>query len=264
MSPTNRIRLTLLSAALATGAVLTLAPTQAQAQHCKWRYAEAFQRLANRSLAGQTPAQATRVIEDLFGPRLEVCGENGYKLFYSQITTYATQSFRKKGAEREAMLTATQEILRRAPQQVRFKAEPDKGTLIKQLRSDLGVIASEVGVTPSIQAVLDAVDKLTPARPSPRPEAKDEDTIKVTVPNAPLPPWAVIYLYEIQDHLARKEIAAAANKNAMVLQWVKLVAAGNDPSTIQVDPSTAPVSSAPIGRPAPAPAPAAPAPAPAR
>jgi hypothetical protein len=215
-------------------------PSGASADHCKWRYAEGFQRVTNRPIAGLSQPQISKLVEDLFGPRQPVCEEAAYRFFLSQFKTYATAAFRKKGAEREAMLIAAQEILKRVPSQVFYKNTQDKVSAYKQLRSDLGVIATEVGGGPSIQTVLDAVDRLGPPAVSTKPEPMSDDAVQIKVPDAPLPPWAVISLYEIHDHAQRKQHGAVVAKSALILEWMKLVTSGTRPEDIKVVPTPAP------------------------
>lgn len=222
--------------------ILLAASPPARADHCKWRFAEGFQRVTNRPLAGMSQPQIADMVEEMFGARQPVCEEAAYRFFLSQFNTYAAAAFHQKAAEREAMLLCAQEILKRAPSQVFYKNPAAKVSAYKQLRSDLGVVAAEVGVTPSIQALLDAVDRLGPPAVSTKPEPMNEDAIHIKVPTAPLPPWAVISLYEIQDHAQRKQNGAVMAKTALILQWMKLVTSGTRPENIKVGPRPAPAT----------------------
>jgi hypothetical protein len=224
-------------AMFAVAAILAAAPEPAFAQHCKLRYAEAFQVISIRPLAGRSPAEIKSTVDDLFGPRQELCGEGSYKFFLSELKTYASTAFRKKGPEGEAMLMVTREIIGRIPVQVRFASAPAGGAAdsgLKQLRSDLGVLASEVGMTPSIQAVIDALARVTPPRAMTRPMPADDDAIPVVVPRVPLPTWAVISLYEIRDHAKRKENGAVLNKTQLILDWMARINAGARPNEVKV------------------------------
>lgn len=222
--------------------ILLAASSLSWADHCKWRFAEGFQRVTNRPLTGMTQPQIADVVEEMFGTRQPVCEEPAYRFFLSQFNTYAAAAFHQKDAEREAMLLCAQEILKRAPNQVFYKNPAAKVSAYKQLRSDLGVIAAEVGVTPSIQALLDAVDRLGPPSVSAKPEPMSEDAIQIKVPMVPLPPWAVISLYEIQDHAQRKQNGTVMAKTALILQWMKLVTSGTLPENIKIGPKPAPAT----------------------
>jgi hypothetical protein len=121
------------------------------------------------------------------------------------------------------MLVGAQEILKRIPSQVFFKNTKAKTQSYQQLRSDLGAVAREVGITPPIQGLLDAVDRLGPPAVSAQPEPMSSDPAQIQVPTVPLPPWAVISLYEIRDHAQRKEDAAILTKTTLILNWIKRI-----------------------------------------
>lgn len=217
--------------------LLTSLPKVASADHCKWRYSTGFQLVTERPLSGMTQEQIAQTVQDLFGTRQPVCEEAAYRYFLTLFTSYTTTAFHKKGIERDAMLAAAQEILKRVPSQVFYKNVQAKVSAYKQIRSDLSVVASEVGVTPSIQALLDSLDKLGPPEVSRKPEPMNDDAIPVKVPSAPLPPWAVISLHEIYDHAQRKQNGAVIAKTALILEWMKLVTSGTRPGDIKVVPT---------------------------
>lgn len=222
---------------LSLGLLLVVEVPSASADHCKWRFAEGFQRVTNRPLAGMAQPQIAQLVEDLFGARQPVCEEAAYRFFVSEFNTYAAAAFRQKGAEREAMLLCAQEILKRVPSQVFYRNTSAKVSAYKQLRSDLGVVAAEVGVAPSIQALLDAIERLGPPVVSTKPEPMNDDAVQVKVPTVPLPPWAVISLHEIHDHAQRGETGAVTAKTALILEWMKLVTSGTRPEQIKIVPT---------------------------
>ena len=238
MGRTNRTQaMAMAMRALAVAGTLCAASGAAYGQHCRLHYAEAFQQIAVNPLTSRSPAQIKQTIEDLFGPRQEVCGENSYKYFLTELGNYASAALRKRGSEQEARLIATREILTRFPLRVRFSSGADPSSGLKQLRADLNVLATEVGKKPSIQALLDALAQVKPPAPEPRPMAADDDAIPVVVPHVPLPAWAVISLYEIRDHAKRKENGAIINKTELILDWMARVNAGAHPSDIKVVPT---------------------------
>jgi hypothetical protein len=219
-----------LLAAIGVSVVCAL-PVAADAENCRLHYAEAFQLIANQRFGGQSPDAVRQTVDDLFGPRQEVCGEVGYKFFLTELGNQATTALHQKGSEQEARLSATREILNRFPRQVRFSNGADPRAGLNQLRSNLGVLSAEVGVTPSVKALLDALAKIAPPQPAPKPLPKDDDAIPITVPRIPLPAWAVISLYEIRDHAARKESAAITAKSNLILDWI--ARAGPGPRLIE-------------------------------
>ena len=225
--------LTLLGAGL-----ICLAPGAAFAQNCQQRYGEAFQLISNQPLAGKSAADIKRTVDNLFGPRQVVCGENGYRFYLTELTAQASAAFRKKGAEQEARLLATREILSRMPQKVRFKPGTDPATGITQLRSDLTVLSKEVGTTPAIQDILSALATVTPPQALVRAMAKDDDAIPVVVPKVPLPAWAIISLYEIRDHASHQENGEVLNKTNLILEWIARINAGARPEDIKLAPAS--------------------------
>ena len=127
----------------------------ASAQHCRLHYAEAFRLISIQSFDGQPKAVIKQKVDDLFGPRQEVCGEDGYKFFLTELGAQAAAALRKKGSEQESRLVATREIMNRFPVQVRFSNGAVPGAGLTQLRADLGVLSTEVGKTPAINALLE-------------------------------------------------------------------------------------------------------------
>jgi hypothetical protein len=220
-----------LLAALGVSAVCALGGS-ANAENCKLHYAEAFQIISTQRFAEHSPTAIKQTVDNLFGPRQVVCGEIGYKFFLTELGNQAGAAMRHKGSEQEAQLLATREILNRFPLQVRFSHGVDPRAGLNQLRSNLGVLSTEVGVTPSITALLDALAKIAPPRLAPKPLPKSDDAIPVTVPRVPLPAWAVISLYEIRDHAARKESDAITTKSNLILDWVSRAGPGALPLAI--------------------------------
>ncbi len=212
-------------AALGVSVVCALAGA-AHAENCRLHYAEAFQLISTQHFSEHSPAAIKQTVDDLFGPRQEVCGEVGYKFFLTELGTQAAAALHQKGNEQEARLLATREIMNRFPMQVRFSSGADPSAGLNQLRSNLGVLSTEVGVTPSIKALLDALGKIAPPKPAPKPLPKSDDAIPITVPRIPLPAWAVISLYEIRDHAMRKESAAVVAKSNVILDWVSRAGPG--------------------------------------
>lgn len=220
------------------------AASPALAQHCRLHYAEAFQQISVNNLAGRSAAEIKQQIDDLFGPRQEVCGEKSYKFFLTELGNYTTAALRKKGSEQEARLLAAREIMTRFPLRVRFNPGTDPASGLKQLRSDLTVLGSEVGLKPPVQALLDAVAKVTPPTAAAQPMAADDDAVPVVVPRVPLPAWAVISLYEIRDHAKRKENGAIINKTELILEWMAHINAGARPGDLRVSPTPPPTGPA--------------------
>lgn len=227
--PCKRVQPAWALLALLGVSLVCAAPGAASAQHCRLHYSEAFRLIATQSFDGQPPAAIKQKVDDLFGPRQEVCGEGGYKFFLTELGAQASAALRKKGSEQESRLVATREIMNRFPVQVRFSNGAVPGAGLTQLRADLGVLSTEVGKTPAISALLEALGKVAPPRTLSKPLPQNDDAIPIMVPQIPLPAWAIISLYEIRDHAARKESAAITAKTSLILDWVMRASPGVRP-----------------------------------
>jgi len=234
-------------ATLVGGGLLFTFPGAARAENCRQRYSEAFQLISTQPLAGRSPAHIKQTVDNLFGPRQVICGENGYKFFLTELEAQASVAFRKKGSEQEARLLATREILNRFPLQVRFNNGGDPAAGIVQLRANLAVLGKEVGVTPPIRALLDAMERQAPPQALTRAMPSGDDAIAVVVPKVPLPAWAIISLYEIRDHAQHQENGEVVNKTNLILDWVARVNAGVPPSDLKVAPTPEGAQPAPAG-----------------
>lgn len=203
------------------------APRVATAQNCKLHYAEAFQNLSLHSFSGLSPASIRQTVDDLFGPRIDLCSEDGYRFFLRELSTVAAAALRKKGTEQEVALGATREIMSRIPRLVRFSPGVDAAAGLNQLRSDLGLLSREVGLSPAARDLLDALAALSPPvnLPQPSPGRGEEEAIPIVVPQVPLPAWAILSLHEIREHAGRNEVAAITLKVNRILDWLGRISA---------------------------------------
>lgn len=215
------------------------APRVTTAQNCKLHYAEAFQNLSLHSFSGLSPASIRQTVDDLFGPRIDLCSEDGYSFFLRELGTQAAAALRKKGTEQEVALGATREVMSRIPRLVRFSPGIDPAAGLNQLRSNLGVLSREVGLTPAARDLLDALAALSPPVNLPQASPGEEEAIPIVVPQVPLPAWAILSLHEIREHAGRNEVAAVTLKVNRILDWL-----GRLSATQHV---TAPTASKPSG-----------------
>src|SRR3990167_6251569 len=86
-----------LLAALGVSALCAVSGTAA-AQNCRLHYAEAFQLISIQTFDGHSPAAIKFMVDNLFGPRQEVCGEGSYKFFLSELGNQAAAALRQKGS----------------------------------------------------------------------------------------------------------------------------------------------------------------------
>ncbi len=205
--------------------LLASAPRAATAENCRLSYAEAFQNLSLHSFRGLSPAAIKQTIDDLFGPREDLCGEAGYSFFLRELGTATAAALRKKGTDQDVALLVTREIMSRSPRMVRFRPGVDPAAGLNQLRSNLGVLGGEVGLTPAGRALLDALAALPPPVSVPQPSPGEDEAIPIVVPQVPLPAWAIVSLYEIRDHAGRNEVAAITVKVNRILDWLGRISA---------------------------------------
>ncbi|MCS6913063.1 MAG: hypothetical protein RMK29_21220 [Myxococcales bacterium] len=208
----------------------TLFPHVAAAQQCALRYTESFARLPSLGLRNLSQAQAISEVNNLFGPRPDVCEPGGYKVFLDAFTDYAREALRAPVRTRDGMIRVAIAAVQQGPLRVPFEESKTAVTLFRQTRSNIHAIADDVGITPLMQQLLDALERSGPPAttapppppPSPAPGSPGAPSVQqVRVPQVPLPPWAVISLYEIRDALNSKNTGVALGKLEAILKWME-------------------------------------------
>ncbi|MFO0574030.1 MAG: hypothetical protein U1A78_08535 [Polyangia bacterium] len=203
---------------------------------CAPRFSQGFQRLGRNTLAQKSKAQIEQQVAESFGPPQELCEAGAYEAFMTAFTRYAVDAIHRKGPEQEARITAAIAVLARAPTQVPAAASGNKVSAYQQARSDLSVVAREVGHSHAavIRPLLDAVDKL--GEPRAVTAVGGNAAVEVAVPKVPLPAWAVSSLHEIREHAKNHEDGAISAKVGLILEWMRLVSAGVPPEDIRLAP----------------------------
>jgi hypothetical protein len=237
----NMSRIRLLFLGLAVSASLGVSK-DAEAQHCAWRFDQSFALLSNKNLRvleknKSTPDMATKIEEQvdfLFGPRQKQCEEGAYALFLNRYERYVTEALRGDRADRDLKLRAASAAIRKSPELIDYTSASKEVSLFRQVRSNLGAIAHDVGMTPLMQQLLDAMEATGAPKATQRPPAAKPDphTSAVVVPTVPLPAWAVISLYEIDDHTRRNEVGAIQGKVEAILNWMKSVTPAPQPKKL--------------------------------
>ena len=75
-----------------------------------------------------------------------------------------------------------------------------------------------------MQQLLETFEQKGPPQSLPPPlppPGGDPSTQVIRIPTTPLPPWAVISLYELRETLQRKDHAAAQRKLEDILRWLE-------------------------------------------
>ena len=197
----------------------------ARADHRKWRFAEGFS-VTNRPPRGMSQPQIADMVEEMFRCPPAGLRRSRASLFLEPVQHLRSSGVSSKAAGRRPCLLCAQEILKRAPSQVFYKNPAAKVSAYKQLRSDLGVVAAEVGVTPSIQAL-----------PMPwtgsvhrRKHQAGADERRCHPHQSPDGAAAAVGSHlAVRDPRSRtaKTNGAVMAKTALILQWMKLVTSGN-------------------------------------
>lgn len=225
-------RIRFLSMCLAVSASIGLSG-EAAAQHCSWRFDQSFALLSSKNLhllqknksSADMGAKIEEHVDFLFGPRQKQCEEGAYSLFLNRYERYVTEALRGDRQERDLKLRAAIAVIHKSPEIIDYTGAAREVALFHQVRSNLSAIAQDVGMTPLSQQLIDAMEATGAPKTTPRPTSAPPDphTSLVQVPTVPLPAWAVISLYEIDDHTRRNEVGAIQGKVEAILNWMASV-----------------------------------------
>ncbi len=221
MIPPMRVRLSAWFGLLWAG-FLVMSNAKAHAQ-CALRYNEAFVRLPALGLRALDSARAGAEVSSLFGPQPESCEAGAYQRFVDAFRDYARAAMRADPKDRDGMLRVAIPVISQAPRKVPFQESKAVVTIFRQARSDLHATADDVGITPLMQQLLYAFEQKGPPQSLPPPPLSQGDPTAqaIRVPTTPLPPWAVISLYEMRELLRQQNHAAAQRKLEDILRWME-------------------------------------------
>lgn len=235
----SRIRLLFLG--LAISATLGAASV-AEAQHCRWRFEQAFTLLANKNLrvieknknANDVVINIEEQVDFLFGPRQKQCEEGAYGLFLNRFERYVTDALHGNRADRDFKLRAAIAVFKKSPEVIDYSSASKEVSMFHQVRSNISALADDVGAKQLAQKLLDVMEAIGAPKATQQPATAPPDphTSYVQVPTVPLPAWAVISLYEIDDHTRRNEVGAIQGKVEAIINWMKSVTPpGQQPQT---------------------------------
>ena len=236
-------RLAGLAGGLLAGVLLLSGPTPAQAQSCMSTFANAFTRL--RALEPKATAQAVADAEvmGLFGPRPQACEESAYRVFMDTFEAFAKEAMRTTNpGSRDKLLRLAIAAARQAPMKVPATDLESSARKYRQVKSNLSATADDVGFakTPLLQQLLDVLMSLgaptaaitTVTAPGPDPSATPSPTPapsgtgnggvqQIRVPTQPLPPWAVIKVYEMRDLIRAQDLPGIQIRLQEVINWME-------------------------------------------
>ena len=224
------------------------AATPALAQNCYPTHSALFSRV--RSLENQAMSQgsADLAVRNLAGPKNEQCEDGAYRSFMEQFKDFAASAMRAPKTSRDKLLRLAISLIGQAPTRVSGKELKPSGSLFRQVRSDLNATADDVGFaqTPLLGQLLEVIGRVGPPtsneppppattttvvevqQPPPTTTAPTTTTtttssnnVQIRVPHEPLPPWAVIKLYEMRDNIKAQDLAAIQIKLQDIINWME-------------------------------------------
>jgi hypothetical protein len=222
--------------------LLLFAASPAQAQNCYPAHSAGFSRLRALEYKATTQGVADLEVRNLFGPRIDLCEEGAYKAFMESFYSFAHDAMRPPGgnkAARDKLLRLAIAVLQQAPTKVPAKEERTAASQFKQVRSDLNSTADDVGfaTTPLLQQLMDALGNLGAPRAAEQAAISDQppqtgtttgsggttgnNTQSIRVPTEPLPPWAVVKLYEMRDHIKSQDLGAIQIRLQDIINWIE-------------------------------------------
>lgn len=220
---------------------LPVASTAQAQSSCYPTFSAAFVRLPQKEAAATTQGVADMEVRSQFGPRPEQCEEGAYQGFMELFRDFAKSAMRAAPAKRDKLLRLAIAAVQQAPTKVPAKDAKLAASSYKQVKSDLSATADDVGFekTPLLGQLLETMTRLGPpmaaaavADPTTSPPVQAPPTTptpstsggvqSVRVPTDPLPPWAVIKLYEMRDHIKAQDLAAIQIKLQDIINWMEL------------------------------------------
>jgi hypothetical protein len=220
---------------LLAGLLLCAAPIEAQAQSCMYNITSAFGRLRGVEARAISQAVADAEVQGLFGPRPGQCEEGAYRVFMDNLESFSKAAMRATpAASRDKLLRLAIAATRQAPSKVPARDLDAALAQYRQVKSNLSATAEDVGLdkTPLLQQLMDAVAAI--GKPEgvaatvsvPPPEATPQPTTtsgvqQVRVPPQPLPPWAVIKIYEARDLVKAQDLPGIQLRLQEVINWME-------------------------------------------
>ncbi len=240
-SPRNHRRLGWAVGLLAS-LLLVSGPTEAQAQSCMPTFANAFSRLRLLESKATSQAVADSEVMALFGPRPQACEESAYRVFMETFAAFAKEAMRAAPSSRDKLLRLAIAAVRQAPSKVPASDLDSSVRKYRQVKSDLSATADDVGFakTPLLQQLLDVLMSLgaptaaiatvpvptvqpdpTPT-PTPTPSGTGSGGVQqIRVPTQPLPPWAVIKVYEMRDLIRAQDLPGIQLRLQEIINWME-------------------------------------------
>lgn len=231
-------------------------PARAEPPKCRSLYEQAFSTLSVRdfrTIASETsPADLQLKIDaevyTMFGDRPQVCEEGSYSLFLERFQRFAVDALRAPKDEKTVKVRAAIAAIHQSPISLDSSQATTEAASFRPSFWTIRSVAQETGMTPVVKQLLEAMESVgppvaaprsadspPPARPEPvqqperrvtppQPTPVERRVERVSVPTEPLPGWAVVSLYEIEEMAKRNDSAAIVPKVQAILNWMRAVA----------------------------------------
>lgn len=233
------------------------APAHAEAQKCRPLYEQAFSTLASRDFRlierETSPADLQLKIDaevyTMFGERPQVCEEGAYNVFLERFQRFAIEALRAPKDEKTVKLRAAIAAVHQSPISLDSAQAATEAAQFRPAFWTIRTAAQETGMSPIARQLLDAMESLGPPvaaarsaevtptlpRPEPAPPERrqtaptpvtppERRVERISLPTEPLPGWAVVSLYEIEELARRNDSGAIVPKVQAILNWMKAVA----------------------------------------
>lgn len=230
------------------------APAHAEAQKCRALYEQAFSTLASRDFRlierETSPADLQLKIDaevyTMFGDRPQVCEEGAYNVFLERFQRFAIEALRAPKDEKTVKLRAAIAAIHQSPISIDSAQAMNEAAQFRPAFWTIRTAAQETGMTPIVRQLLETMEALgppvaaarspesPPAQPRPEPAPPERRPTpptpverrveRISLPTEPLPGWAVISLFEIEELARRNDAQAIVPKVQAILNWMKAVA----------------------------------------
>lgn len=232
----------------------------AEAERCRPAYEQAFATLATRDFrvieketANPSDLQLKLDVEmfAIFGSRRQTCEEGSYLFFMEKFQSYVQDAMRGPKDERSSKLRAAVSVFRQGPENIEGPPGGTEALVFRMTLASLRATAQETATTgPALRQLFEGIEQVGPpnqvrradatatpvSTPTPNPTPNttrppNPPTVhppeprveRITAPSEPLPHWAVVSLYEIEEHAKRGEVLPILSKVQVILNWMRSV-----------------------------------------
>jgi hypothetical protein len=162
------------------------------------------------------------------------CEAGAYVYFLDQLMAFARRAL-KSGATpetpKEGWVRAAGAVCAYAPKLVPQAEYSDDMQRFQAAKRQLQALVTEAGAGPQPSALLLAFDRAAPSpggygpppAPPPPPPVVYQPVVpaRISVPNKPLPDWAVVTMHEVRDLIQKGQADVARAKVETIIRWIE-------------------------------------------